>query len=316
MGPSTKNPIAEFVERQGIMVLDGGLATALEALGCDLDDELWSARILLEAPELIRQVHLDFLIAGADCITTSSYQASLPGFHKRGLSELQGIELLRDSVRLAIEARDLFWSEPANRLGRRRPLIAASVGPYGAFLADGSEYTGRYGIDDADLYSFHRSRWHILADSPADLLACETIPSGREARVLLQLLGETPGRWAWLSFSCHDEAHLCDGSRLADVARICDAEPHVAAVGVNCTSPEFISPLIAEARRATSKPVIVYPNSGELYNVAHRDWAGAPTSLDWGEAAGEWARLGAAGVGGCCRVGPEDIAEMRRRLVT
>ncbi|MDP2577254.1 MAG: homocysteine S-methyltransferase family protein, partial [Candidatus Palauibacterales bacterium] len=136
-----ENPIEQFMRRQGVMVLDGGLATALEERGYDLDDELWSAKVLLEAPDAIRQVHLDFLAAGADCISTSTYQASLPGFRKRGLSDTAGAELLRRSIDLAVEARDMFWSEPSNRQDRIRPLVAASVGPYGAFLADGSEYT-------------------------------------------------------------------------------------------------------------------------------------------------------------------------------
>ena len=298
------------------MVLDGGLATALEARGFDLDDELWSAKILLEAPEAIRQVHLDFLAAGADCITTSSYQASRAGFHKRGLSDERGVELLLDSVRLAIDARATFWSESANRRDRLRPLVAASIGPYGAFRADGSEYTGDYGVDDADLYEFHQSRWHVLVESEADLLACETIPSKQEAGVLLQLVRETPGRWAWLSFSCGDGAHLWDGSRLADVVRLCDAEPRVAAIGINCTSPELIPPLITEARRVTDKPLIVYPNAGGQYNVASRTWGAAQARVDWAKASSEWARLGAVAIGGCCRVGPEAIAEMRRQLVT
>jgi homocysteine S-methyltransferase len=309
------NPISEFVQHQGVLVLDGGLATALESRGYDLDDELWSAKILLEAPDAIRQVHLDFLAAGADCIATSSYQASLPGFRKRGLSDREGVELLRLSVRLAVEARDAFWGEPGNRRGRLRPLVAASVGPYGAFLADGSEYTGRYGIDDDELLAFHRSRWHLLADSQADLLACETIPSRQEADVLMRLLRETPERWAWMSFSCRDGAHLSDGSPLVDVARACDAEPRVAAVGINCTRPEFISSLITEAREATEKPVIVYPNSGERYDAEHKTWSAGPPRVDWGETSVEWARLGANGIGGCCRVGPEEIAQMRRQLV-
>ncbi len=317
MQQSTENPIAGFVERQGIMMLDGGLATALEVRGYDLDDELWSAKVLLEAPDAIREVHVDFLSAGADCISTSTYQASLPGFRKRGLSDAKGVELLRHSVRLAVEARDAFWSEPNNRQGRLRPLVAASVGPYGAFLADGSEYTGRYGIDDDDLDAFHRSRWHVLADSQADLLACETIPSRREAGVLLQLLQETPGRWAWMSFSCRDGAHLSDGSPLVDVARACDAEPRIAAVGINCTSPEFIAPLITEVRQGTEKPVIVYPNSGDRYDATRRTWVAGPRPplIDWGEASIEWVRLGATCVGGCCRVGPAEIGDMRRRLV-
>lgn len=312
---SSENPIGKFLEHQGVMILDGGLATELEARGCNLDDELWSARMLLDGPDEILRVHLDYLAAGADCIITSTYQASLPGFRKRGLGEDRGIELLRRSVQLALEARDVFWGDPETRKGRLRPLIAASVGPYGAFLADGSEYTGDYGISDGDLRTFHQIRWAVLADSPVDLLACETIPSRQEAEVLLQLLRETRNGWAWLSFSCRDGLNLCDGSRLTDVARDCDTEPGVAAVGINCTSPEFIASLISEARRATDKPIVVYPNSGERYDAHRKAWVEVPSGIDWDAAALEWARLGASGIGGCCRIGPERIAALRRRLV-
>ena len=297
------------------MVLDGGLATALEARGCDLDDALWSARILLEAPDEIHQVHLDFLVAGADCLVTSTYQASIPGFRERGLRAAESVELLQRSVEIAFDARNTFWSEPHNRVDRLRPLVAASVGPYGAYLADGSEYTGDYGISDDDLYEFHRGRWQVLTETDADLLACETIPSRREANVLLRILEETPGTWAWMSFSCRDELHLCDGTPLADVVRACDGQRNVAALGVNCTSPLFISALIAEARRETKKPLIVYPNSGERFNPTNRSWENAPDPIDWGEKSLEWKRLGAACIGGCCRVGPQEIATMRRRLL-
>ncbi|KPK59718.1 MAG: homocysteine methyltransferase, partial [Gemmatimonas sp. SG8_38_2] len=282
----------------------------------DLDDELWSASVLLEQPDLIRRVHLDFLESGADCITSATYQATVGGFCRRGLSESEGIELLRRSVDLAIEAREAFWGRNENRSGRLRPLVAASVGPYGAYLADGSEYTGLYEISDGDLYGFHRDRWHILANCGADLLACETIPSRQEAQVFIRLLEETPATWAWLSFTCCDAMHLRDGSRLVDAARVCDTQPRVAAMGVNCTSPELISPLIAELGRVTDKPIIVYPNSGERYDPLRKDWLDTPTGIDWQEAAGGWARSGASVIGGCCRVPPETIAGMRRGLVT
>ncbi len=296
------------------IVLDGGLATTLENHGHDLDDPLWSARLLIEDPAAISRVHGEFLDAGADVITTASYQASLTGFGVRGLNEAEGERLLRLSVDLAVEARDAFWAVPDNRAGRERPLVAASIGPYAAYLADGSEYHGRYDLSEAELRVFHEPRWRILADTPADVLACETIPSRREARVFLDLLRESPGREAWLSFSCCDGRRLSHGSDLVDAACEIDAVPAVVAMGINCTAPQHVASLIAEARRGTSRPVIVYPNQGEQYDGVNKEWRADPDAGDWDTAVKEWRRLGAAGIGGCCRVGPVDIAGIRARL--
>jgi len=309
------NPLLPILAEQGVVVLDGGLATALEARGCDLADELWSAKILLEEPDLIREVHLDYLRAGADCITSSSYQATLPGFRNRGLDEDTGRALLELSLRLALDAKESFWEEDVNRRGRIEPLVAASIGPYGAFLADGSEYTGGYGISDSELYAFHRGRWEALAGKGADLMACETLPGQQEAEILLRLLEETPGQWGWISFSCKDGRHLSDGGLLRDAARICDTGTGVAAVGINCTAPKFIGSLIEEARKGTDKPVLVYPNSGERYDAQRKRWHSCPTSYSWEEIAVEWVRSGASGVGGCCRVGPDGIRRIRRALL-
>ena len=309
-----ENPLLRTIDQQGFVVLDGGLATTLEARGYDLNDDLWSARVLLEEPDAIRQVHRDFLDAGADCIVTASYQASLTGFARRGLDADEGEALIRASVDLALEARQNFLDENDDSTVRPRPLVAASVGPYGAFLADGSEYTGQYDLDDAGLLEFHRERWRILADTPADLLACETIPSLRETSVLLSLLSDTPGRWAWFSFSCGDGLHLNDGNRFTDAVRLCAEAPQVAAVGVNCTAPRHIPSLIAEARRVTALPIIVYPNLGEKYDAATRTWGGAPQPAGWVESVPLWLAAGAQGIGGCCRVGPREIAETRRAL--
>ncbi|HLF57094.1 MAG TPA: homocysteine S-methyltransferase family protein, partial [Thermoanaerobaculia bacterium] len=166
--PSTlpaANPIARFLAEQGVMILDGGLATELEARGYDLDDELWSARLLADDPDAIRRVHLDYLAAGADCIVTASYQATVEGFRRRGRSESEAIELLLAAVRIGRAARDEFWSAHEHRVGRLRPLVAASVGPYGAARADGSEYTGSYDLDEEGLVAFHRRRFELLAGS-------------------------------------------------------------------------------------------------------------------------------------------------------
>lgn len=308
------DPIAEVLARQPVMILDGGLATALEAHGFDLNDPLWSARVLVDNPDAIRDVHRDFLDAGADGITTASYQASLPGFAARGIGEAQARDLLRRSVALAVDARDAFWSVEANRAGRVRPLVAASVGPYGAYLADGSEYTGHYGIDDAALYDFHRARWEVLAGSDADLLACETIPCAQEARVLLRLLEETPERWAWVSLSCQDDTHLCDGSSFAGVVAALDEAPNLAAVGVNCTAPAHITSLVTMAREVTDRPVIAYPNAGRRYDPHTRSWDDTPAA-DVAALAPGWAGDGASIIGGCCGVTPANIAGMRAGLL-
>jgi homocysteine S-methyltransferase len=310
------DPIATMLEEQDVVILDGGLATELEARGWNLDDELWSARLLLEAPEEIRQVHVDFLIAGADCITTSTYQASLPGFLRRGLGETEATELLRESVGLAIEAREIFWDDPANRPGRCKPLVAASIGPYGAYLADGSEYKGCYDVDYAALYAFHHGRWVVLANSEADLLACETIPSVRETEVLLKLIAETSGVHAWMTFSCRDGSEISDGTPIEELAAMCDAESSVAAIGVNCTPPQYISSLVEKINGVTDKPIVVYPNSGERYDPASKTWLAAPAGLDVEWAADDWIRRGAVCIGGCCRIGPQQITALRRRVIS
>jgi len=308
-------PFEKFRDAQGTTVLDGGLATSLQMLGHDLDDDLWSAKILLEDPDAIRRVHTDFLLAGADCITSATYQASIPGFMARGLTLEQGADVFDRAVGLAVDVRFTVWSAPENRGGRLRPLVAASVGPFGAYRADGSEYTGEYGLSDDELLGFHETRWRILAESEADLLGCETIPSLQEAEVLLGLLARTPDRWAWMSFSCRDGVHLSDGSPLADAVSMCDAVAGVAAVGINCTAPRRVSDLISVVRSATEKPIIVYPNGGGRYDVASRSWEDDPLPYDWPTLVAEWRSLGASLIGGCCRVSPADIAGMRRALL-
>jgi homocysteine S-methyltransferase len=308
------NPIIEFIRQQGFMVLDGGLATELEVRGADLNDELWSAKVLLEDRDLISAVHTDYLRAGADCIVSTTYQASLQGFAKRGMSEAEAAEMLRVSVGLAVRARDDFWSAPENREGRLKPIVGACVGPYGAYLADGSEYTGDYGLDEADLYEFHRNRWMILADSGADIMACETIPSRREVQALVRLLEETPGAPTWISISCRDSNHVADGSTIWETLQEITAAKQVVAIGANCTSPRLIPDLVQEFRSVTDLPIMMYPNSGEGWDAAEKRWLGMAEPIDFGAASREWHSLGAQCIGGCCRTGPEHVRQIRRAL--
>ena len=307
------NPIQTVLETQRFVVLDGALATELEARGCDLNDPLWSARVLLEMPELIRAVHMDYFRAGADCATTASYQATFAGFALRGIGQAQAAELMRLSVRLALEARDAFWAE--GHEGRCKPFVAASVGPYGAFLADGSEYRGDYGLTMAQLEGFHRPRMAVLAASGADLLALETIPSLLEARALVNLLEEFPQISAWLSFSAKNATQICNGETLEECAALFAEHPQIAAIGVNCTAPEYVADLIGSARAVTSTPLLAYPNSGERYDPVDKTWFGTDSCTDFVIQAQSWLERGASVIGGCCRTSPEHIKQLRLELV-
>jgi len=300
------NPFARFQDVP--VVLDGAMASELERRGCDLNDELWSARVLIEQPELIRQVHFDYFAAGADVATTASYQASFSGFAKRGLDEAAAAELMQRSVQLAQQARDEFWADAANHAGRQKPLVAASVGPYGAMLADGSEYRGDYGRSETELMDFHRPRIAALLAAAPDLLACETIPCAVEARAIARVLQQDfPQAAAWISFSCRDDANLSDGTPLLAAVAELEAYPQIVAVGVNCTAPRHIVPLLQTLAAQTGKRLLTYPNSGEAYDAVTKTWHGSSDPMAFAEAARQWRLAGASCIGGCCRTSPDDI---------
>lgn len=305
------DPIDTFLSRSGVMILDGALATELECRGADLKDALWSAKCLIDNPELIRGVHLDYFHAGADVATAATYQASFEGFARRGIGRAEAARLMRGAVSLALGAREEFWSVEANRNGRLRPLVAASIGPYGAMLADGSEYSGRYALDDAALADFHRPRLAVLAQAGADLLACETIPCLREALVLARLLEEFPGTCAWMSFSCKDGTLNCAGEDMGACAAALRRYPQIVAVGVNCTAPQYITPLLRRMRETAGKPLVIYPNSGEGFDASLKEWNGAP-SMRPADQAVHWQHEGARLIGGCCRTAPSDIQAVRQ----
>jgi homocysteine S-methyltransferase len=307
-----RDPIANFLAQRPLVFLDGALATELERRGADLKDPLWSAKCLVERPDLIRAVHLDYFIAGADVATTATYQATFEAFARRGIEGARAAQLMRGAVALAAAAREEFWAVDSNRAGRLRPLVAASIGPYGAMLADGSEYRGHYALDDAALAEFHRPRLRVLADAGADLLACETIPSLREALVLASLLREFPNACAWISFSCKDGEHTSEGDRIGECAAQLRRFSQIVAVGVNCTPPQYITPLLRRMHDETDKPLAAYPNSGEVYAASSKQWSGDSGTFAFGEQARHWHAEGARLIGGCCRTGPDDIRSLTR----
>ena len=309
------DPIHSFLAQRPLMVLDGALATELERRGADLSDDLWSAKCLIERPDLIHEVHLDYFRAGADVATTATYQATFEAFARRGIPRRRAAQLMQSAVALAVAARDAMCATAHKNVlavAAPRPLVAASIGPYGAMLADGSEYRGHYAVDDAALADFHRPRLRVLAEAGADLLAFETIPCLREAKVLANLLRELPAQCAWISFSCKDGAHNCEGEEIgACVAELRDY-PQIVAAGVNCTAPQHVPSLLRHMRGATDKPLLVYPNSGESYDPSSRRWSGDSAALRFGEQARLWHAEGARLIGGCCRTGPDDISGVKR----
>lgn len=303
-----------FLHSQGFVLLDGGLASELERAGHDLNDPLWSAKLLLEDPAAIEAVHASYLRAGADCMITATYQATFQGLAARGVTRSRAEAVFRDAVDLAVRARDRFRADEQSP-PRNRPLVAASIGPYGALLADGSEYHGNYGIGAAALADFHGPRLRLLADTPADILACETIPSFAEARALARLVEDATDKPAWFTFTCRDHAHLSDGTAITEVAAWADEARGVQAVGVNCTPARLLPPIIRAFAAATGKPVVAYPNGGGEWDARTKTWGLADDEPEWAEACRGWITAGAAAVGGCCRVGPEAIRTMRAALL-
>ena len=290
-----------------IRVLDGGMASELEFRGARLDGPLWSAHVLEDEPEKIVAVHRAYLEAGAECLLTASYQVSRMGYAEVGLGADRADAALLLAVDLAHRAAAEFVE--------RRVVVAASLGPYGAALHDGAEYHGNYRCSFAELVQFHRERIDALAGArtaanTADLLAFETLPSLEEARAVGEALEAWPALSAWFTFTCKDEMHVAHGELLRECAGVVAKFPQTIAIGVNCTQPAMLMPLIAELRAASEKPIVVYPNSGEGWDAQARSWTGTSSAEAFGAMAADWFAAGAQMVGGCCRTRPAHIREV------
>ena len=285
-------------------ILDGGLATELEAQGHDLSDKLWSARLLADSPDAIVAAHLAFYRAGASVATTASYQASFAGFAARGIDQPAAAVLMARSVELARGAADLLAGD-----GKQR-WVAASVGPYGAALADGSEYRGRYGLTVAELSAWHRPRLEVLAEAGPDLLALETVPDVDEGVALMDAISGL-GVPVWLTYSIDGERTRA-GQPLEEAFSVAAGNDAVVAVGVNCCKPEDVAAAVETAKAVSGKPAIVYPNSGEVWHAKRRAWSGR-SGFSAAEAK-SWRAAGASLIGGCCRVTPADIADLVQTL--
>lgn len=305
---SLNNPLLPLLAKNRFIILDGAMATELEARGCNLADSLWSAKVLIENPQLIHDVHLDYFRAGAEIAITASYQATPAGFAARGLNNQQSCALIEKSVALAIAASTQYQQENS---AAENLLIAGSVGPYGAYLADGSEYRGDYIRSQDEFIAFHHPRIASLLAAGVDLLACETLPSSAEINALITLLADYPQAKAWLSLTLKDSQHLSDGTPLSDVVAAIEQSPQIVAIGINCIALEKTTAAIAYLHTLTTLPLVVYPNSGEQYNAVSKTWDQDGTACgDLASHLPEWLAAGAKLIGGCCRTSPKDIAQL------
>jgi homocysteine S-methyltransferase len=305
---SSTNPIQELLAQNQYVIIDGALASELQRRGCDLNDSLWSAKVLIEQPDLIRQVHYDYFNAGADCATTASYQASPLGFTQKGISLAESIALIKKSVALAQQAKQ----EYLNRTGINKLLfVAGSVGPYGAYLANGSEYTGDYQLSDDEFIEFHQIRIQALIDAKVDILACETLPNFAEIKTLTNLLQQYPTMTAWFALTLKDANHLSDGTPLDNVIDYLNHIDQVVSVGINCIALEDVTEALMVLQTLTTKPLIVYPNSGEQYDPTTKQWQqNHQHNCTFKNQLPAWLKLGAKLIGGCCQTTPNDIEQI------
>lgn len=299
-----RSPLLELLNERKLLVLDGAMATELEKAGVDTANELWSATALLDAPQKITAVHQEYFKAGADIAITNTYQATKQAFMKQGISADESSALIKQAVFCAQEARE-------KASGNKKLLLAGSIGPYGAFLANGSEYTGDYHLSIKAFQDFHYPRMQALFEAGADLFAIETQPNFVELEAITELLERKFSKMtAWVALSIKDNKKLCDGTPLKKVVKYLDQFESISAIGVNCTAMENITPALNEIHSLTTKPLIVYPNNGDIYDPISKKWQVNDKAQKFSDLVPTWVKSGAKIIGGCCRTTPDDIREI------
>ena len=305
----TRDEFNAILAKQGTLIIDGALATELEARGHDLNHPLWSAKVLKDSPESIKKVHLDYYLAGADIAITSSYQASNEGLYNHfGMSDSEASELIVKSAKLALQARYEAYKDGI--VADRKLLVAGSVGPYGAFLADGSEYSGDYTRTQTELQSFHRPRIQALIKGGVDLLAIETMPNIHEILAVLEMLREEfPDAICWLSCTLKDTQHISDGTHIDELLGIFDRfRDNIVGIGINCVPANIAFDALQQMSQISKLPLVCYPNSGESWDAGTNTWSGdRPECNDLNKQIQNWQTQGAKLIGGCCRTGPQYI---------
>ena len=292
----------EFLTNHTV-VLDGAMSTPLERLGADTNNDLWTAKALIDNEELVYEVHKMYFEAGADLIITDTYQANVQAFEKVGYSEKEARNLIKKAVKIAQKARDDY----ENRTGKHN-YIAGTIGPYGAYLANGSEYRGDYELSTKEYQQFHLPRIEELVNAGVDILAIETQPKLDEVLAILELLKEKyPQQKVYVSYTLSDDDTISDGTPLPRAIHALEDYSQVIAVGINCVKLELVEPALKNMKEITDKHLIVYPNSSAVYDPKSKTWSQPKTSATFEELIPNWYEAGARIIGGCCTTGPKEI---------
>ena len=292
----------EFLTNNPV-VLDGAMSTPLEKLGADTNNDLWTAKALIDNEELVYEVHKMYFEAGADLIITDTYQANVQAFEKVGYSEKEARNLIKKAVKIAQKARDDY----ENRTGKHN-YIAGTIGPYGAYLANGSEYRGDYELSVEEYQQFHLPRIEELVNAGVDILAIETQPKLDEVLAILELLKEKyPQQKVYVSYTLSDDDTISDGTPLPRAIHALEDYSQVIAVGINCVKLELVEPALKNMKEITDKNLIVYPNSSAVYDPKSKTWSQPKTSATFEELIPNWYEAGARIIGGCCTTGPKEI---------
>ncbi|CZQ95671.1 homocysteine s-methyltransferase [Trichococcus palustris] len=295
----------DWQKNQKVILIDGSMSLGLEEQGLDLNDELWTAKALVNEPQKIEKVHQNYYDAGANISITSSYQATVAGFERLGHTTEESRALIKKTVQLAKQAQ-------AKSQGTQEKWVAASIGPYGAYLADGSEYRGNYGLSQTELVDFHRERFGLLLEAEPDLLAFETIPDLTEIQALIELLTQHPKATAWLTVTLKDAYHLCDGTDLRVFQQLAESSGQIIAYGVNCVQPDLVLPALEYLKENATKSLVAYPNSGAIYDPATKAWTHSHAVDEvFSNEALKWHGLGCKWIGGCCCTSSKEISLLK-----
>lgn len=292
------------------LVLDGAMADELQRQGIDLNSKLWTASALIDQEEKVYHAHLNYFKAGANIVITDTYQANLPAFEKAGYSQKQAEEFIKKAVRIAKQARDDY-----ERQTEIHNYVAGTVGPYGAYLADGNEYRGDYELSPQEYLDFHLPRLRLILAEKPDLIALETQPKLTETQVLLDWLTQhVPEVPVYVSFTLKDKTTISDGTSLAHAAQVVDKYKQVVGIGINCVAPNLVTPALELLSKNTIKPLVVYPNQGASYNPEIKEWEEVKEHFDFSKLTKTWYEKGARLIGGCCTTGPKEVKQISTTL--